>query len=209
MTGQFNHKDKYLYDNHMSLLNGATVTPVPFDGYKPFIDVTSDPTYSYCLQKKKADSFIDSVQSSSGSFSIDDIFQQKLTLTQDRTSLIINDIMGKESLHKQNLVRLYDDLLMIDNWKIQRPYPENYLKDKTWMDFNKMELQIRDLIRRELKDSMKAVSFDEKDLREALLDFKKQYQKTQMMGSMLEDTINDHIPGEDNKYNITGDLYRI
>ena len=86
---------------------------------------------------------MDSVQSATGFSGIDDIFEQKLTLTEDRNYLIINEIMEKDSLHKQNIARLYDDIFMVEKWRSQRPYPESYLKDKTWMEFNKMELSLQ------------------------------------------------------------------
>jgi hypothetical protein len=191
-------------------MKGAKLNDIPFDAYTLHPQKELQVIYSPCPSKNIADSFMDSARSSQNVFNIDDIFLQKLTLTQDRTYLIINEIMEKDALHKSNLARLYDDLFMVDKWREQRPHPENYLKDKTWMEFNKMELQIRDQIRRELKDAIKSVSFNEKDLRESLLDFKKQSQKNQMMGSILEDTIQDHEKKEgNNTYNITGDTYRI
>lgn len=209
MVYEFNHKEKYLYDTYFNFSRGASVKPVPFEKYKPVTDFTSDLIEPVSNQKLRVDQFVNSVENPDSAAGVDDIFHQKLSLTQDRTYLIINEILEKEALHKQNLTRLYDDLLMIDNWRIQRPYPQNYSKDKTWMDFNKMELQVRDQIRREIKDSMISVSFNEKDLREALLDFKKQSQKNQMMESMLEDTVNENQGGEYSTKTIAGDLYRI
>ncbi len=206
MAYQFNHKEKYLYDNYFNSHKGATMAPIPVEKYTRVADFTSDLIEPVSRQKLKVERFVNSVENPDSPNNIDDIFHQKLSLYQDRTYLIVNEILEKETLHKQNLAMLYDDLLMIDNWRIQRPYPENYSKDRTWMDFNKMELQIRDQIRREIKDSMRSVSFAEKDLREALLDFKKQSQKNQMMESMLENTVNNPGGGT---YNIAGDLYRI
>ncbi len=52
-----------------------------------------------------------------------------------------------------------------------------------------MELQIRDQIRRELKDAAKDTAFPAKDLREGLLEFKLQNQKSQMMMDMND--VND------------------
>lgn len=210
MTYQFNHKEKYLYDNYFSSSSGAKIKEVPFVGYSLVPANELHIIESNCPQKNIADTFVNSVQSATGFSGIDDIFEQKLKLTEDRNYLIINEIMEKDSLHKQNLARLYDDIFMVEKWRTQRPHPENYLKDKTWMEFNKMELSLRDQIRRELKDSIKSISFNEKDLRESLLDFKKQSQKNQMMGSMLEDTIYDEQQKEGyNINNIEGDNYRI
>ena len=209
MANQFNHKKQYLYDNYFSSFNGAKIKPLPAVAYHPIVTIDPVGHESYCTQKRWAESFVDTVNSATGSSSIDDIFNQKLSLTQDRNYLIINEIIEKDDLHKQNLARLYDDIFMVEQWRIQRPHPENYLKDKTWMDFNKMELGLRDQIRRELKDSIKSISFNEKDLRESLLDFKKQSQKNQMMDSMLEDEIDDQQKEGNILYNIAGDTYRI
>jgi len=210
MMYQFNHKEKYMYDNHLESLNGAKVKEIPLLQYSTMPVNDLHILYSPCSQKIFSDSFMETARSSHSDFNIDDIFQQKLTLTEDRTYMIINDIMEKETLHKSNLARLYDDLFTVSKWRKQRPHPEKYFKDKTWMEFNKMELLIRDQIRRELKDSSKALSFDQKDLRDSLLEFKKQSQKNQIMGSMLEDTIQNHEKREGNEiYNIAGDIYRI
>ena len=210
MTYQFNHKEKYLYDNYFNSSSGAKINEVPFVGYS-LVPVNELHTIkSSCAQKNIADSFIGSVQSATGFSGIDDIFEQKLALTEDKNYLIINEIMEKDSLHKQNLARIYDDLFMVEKWRTQRSYPENYQKDKTWMEFNKMELSLRDQIRRELKDSIKSISFNEKDLRESLLDFKKQSQKNQMMGSMFGDITQKKKKKEGyNLNNLKGDNYRI
>jgi len=210
MAYQFNHKEKYLYDNHFTTLSGAKINEVSFVGYSLVPVNELHIIESNCPQKNIADTFINSVQSATGFSGIDDIFEQKLKLTEDRNYLIINEIMEKDSLHKQNLASLYHDIFMVEKWRTQRSYPESYQKDKTWMEFNKMELSLRDQIRRELKDSIQSISFNEKDLRESLLDFKKQSQKNQMMGSMFGDITHDLQPNEGyNLNNITGDNYRI
>lgn len=193
-----------LYSGDVDSMNGGIMKVLPFKRYKT---ISSGQRISNI--ENRAKEFLSSIVKDRDQNSVNDIFYQKLSLTQDRTYLIVNDILEKEALHKQNLTRLYDDLLMIDNWRIQRPFPQNYSKDKTWMDFNKMELGIRDQIRREIKDSIRSVSFNEKDLRDSLLDCKKQFQKNQMMAGMLEDTVNDNQGGEYSTYNIEGDLYRI
>jgi len=101
-------------------------------------------------------------------------------------NLVLEEITGRERLREENLSDLYQDLLRIDNWRLERPIDQYYQKDKTWLDLNKMELQIRDQIRRELKDCARDTSFPQKDLRESLLDFKQQTQKAQMMVEGLD-----------------------
>jgi hypothetical protein len=209
MTFQINQKEKYLYDNFFSSLKGATVTPVPGVSYYPVFEDKPAIKNAYCAQQTKAESFMDTVQAQTGSSSIDDIFEQKLALNKDRTHLILNDIIETDTIHKTNLKSLYDDLFALEKWRSSRPHPENYLKDKTWMEFNKMEIMLHDQIRRELKDASKATAFNARDLRESLLDFKKQHQKSQMMGGLTDEEHYDLTPEDHHLYNITGDKYRI
>ncbi|VBB44964.1 hypothetical protein TRIP_B350131 [uncultured Desulfatiglans sp.] len=112
-------------------------------------------------------------------------------LSEDRVSLILGEIHGRETLKHDNLARLYDDLLKVRNWRLERPFPEYYQKDRIWSDLNRMEIQIREQIRRELKDAARDTSFPQKDLRESLIDFKLQSQKAQMMEGGLEMSLED------------------
>ena len=208
MVSQIQYNPKYLRDTlYQVSLEGARIRPVPITPYMPVADKACGFQHEDSTTYLRAQAFMDSAQKSTENFTIDDIFHQKLSLAEDRTSLILNEILEKNAIHKSNLSSLYEELFMIDQWRSQRSFPESYQKDKTWMEFNKMELQIRDQIRREIKDSIRARSFNEKDLREALLDFKKQNQKSQIMGTMLEDEIVDVNPyGGGDKYNIAGDI---
>lgn len=209
MVSQIQYHPKYMRDTpYQTSLEGATIRPVPITPYTPIAGEATFLQNENSDPQSRAQSFMESAQSSTDNFSIDDIFHQKLSLTKDRTELILDEIQDINAVRCSNLSRLYEDLFMIDQWRCQRSFPENYLKDKTWMDFNKMELQIRDQIRREMKDAMRAKSFNEKDLREALLDFKKQNQKSQLMGTMWADENIDVNPkGGGETYNMTGDIY--
>jgi hypothetical protein len=209
MAGQIQYNPKYMRDIlYQTSLEGAIIRHVPIVPYTPVTDKSWGFLYEKPAPCIRAQAFMDSVQKSTENFTIDDIFHQKLSLAEDRTSLILNEILEKDVIHKSNLSSLYEELFMIDQWRAQRSFPENYLKDKTWMELNKMELQIRDQIRREIKDSMRTRSFNEKDLREALLDFKNQNQKSQIMGTMWGDGIVDVNPnGGGETYNIAGDVY--
>ena len=143
----------------------------------------------YCLQKitpykaveAMADSFREGVKSIETSPDFDDFFQQKIELSDDRINLVLNEMSSRDQLKYDNLRRLYDDLFKVSQWRVEIPFPQNYAKDRTWSDLNKSELQIRDQIRRELKDSAKDMAFPQKDLRESLLEFKLQSQKSKMM----------------------------
>lgn len=150
--------------------------------------ITELPVLPYVLNYSRtnsllpgAEAFLDSVNSQNGSFDDDDFLKQKVDLAHDRVNLTIDEIRHRENLTKNNLTRLYEDLLRIDNWRHEKPLSMNYAKDKTWLDFNKMELQIRDQIRRELKDAARDISFPNKDLRNSLLELKVQNQRQHML----------------------------
>jgi hypothetical protein len=207
MKNQFNHQDKYLYDNFISSFSGATINPVPQTVYNPITATDPIVSQTVCAPQRWAENFIDTVNSATGSDSIDDLFQQKLSLTHNRTQLILREILNKDAIHKENLNSLYQDLFTVEKLEHERPFPENYARDKTWMDLNKLKLNLRDQIRRELKDAIRSISFNEKDLRESLLEFKKQSNKSQLMGTMFDE--DDQKEGGDNLYNITGDTYQI
>jgi hypothetical protein len=172
-------KDAYLYENQIQNIAGARVRIIPGmtyvaedrqQGYTPYLGPIS-----------VAGSFIENVQNSQTKPDIEDFFQKKVELSGDRVGLILGEIKGRESLNYDNLVRLYHDLFRIDQWRAEIPFPQNYLKDKAWSDLNRMELQIREQVRREAKDFARDTAFPTKDLREGLLEFKLQNQKSKMM----------------------------
>jgi hypothetical protein len=115
----------------------------------------------------------------------DDLFGQKLDLTKDRKDLILSEIRNRDRLLNENLKGLYDDLLMLDNWRLAHD-PTGYIRDQTWQRHNEMELNLRSQIRRELADAMRDSSFSEKDLRHSLLEIKLNNQKAQILGGGLE-----------------------
>jgi hypothetical protein len=172
-------KDKYHYRNYISNLTGARIDIKPTIA---FYDVTT----TYNRTESMADIFRESVKSTQTSPGFDDFFQQKVELSDDRINLVLNEISSREKLKYDNLKRLYDDLFKVSQWRVEIPFPQNYAKDRTWSDLNKSELQIRDQIRRELKDSARDTAFPVKDLRESLLEFKLQSQKSKMMGGLDE-----------------------
>ncbi len=143
-----------------------------------------------------ANSFIENADNSQSKTDIEDFFEQKVELSKDRINLILTEINTRDTLKYDNLKRLYDDLFKIDRWRIERPFPENYCKDGIWNDLNRMELQIRDQIRRELKDSTRDTAFPQKDLRESLLEFKLKKQKADMIDSTLETELDSFSEGE-------------
>lgn len=163
------HKAAYLYHNYLPDLNGASLQPLPGVHYLR----AYNPSTSHPVQAQK----------DSG---ISDFFGQKRELSQYKISLILDEISGRDGIRSDNLKSLYDDLLMIHNWRFQRPFPFNYATDKTWTDLNKMELQVRDQIRRELKDAARDTAFNIKDLREGLLEDRVTEQKSAMLNQFQD-----------------------
>ena len=133
---------------------------------------------------------------------LDDLFNQKKELAEDKVNLVLEEITGRERLREENVSDLYQDLMRINNWRLERPIDQYYQRDNAWLDLNKMELQIRDQIRRELKDCARDTSFPQKELRESLLDFKQQTKKAQMMEEGLDMSLEGsekHEEGEQNQ----------
>ena len=189
----FDQKEANYYQNYIPDLQGGKLTVLPTMDFS--IDYVSRINTPYIV----AEEFMKRAESPGKMSYLDDFFNQKKELSEDRVNLVLEEITGRERLREENLSDLYQDLLRIDNWRLERPIDQYYQKDRTWLDLNKMELQIRDQIRRELKDCARDTSFPQKDLREFLLDFKQQTQKAQMMEEGLEmglEGSNNHEKGE-------------
>jgi hypothetical protein len=184
-------KEAYHYRNYIGSLKGATIKILPAVSYMNVYSPAAQKAYAF-------------MQESSDPIEMDDFFQAKISQARDKIDLIIGEIDEREGLKSDNLKRLYDDLLLVDNMKAEVPYPLNYQRGKVWIDLNGQELRIREQIRRELKDSARDLSFTEKDLRHSLLEFKLQNHKQHMMqdGDGL-----DRLIGLDSSNEYTGDLY--
>ena len=189
----FDQKEANYYQNYIPDLQGGKLTVLPTMDFS--IDYVSKRNTPYIV----AEEFMKRAESPGKMSYLDDFFNQKKELSEDRVNLVLEEITGRERLREENVSDLYQDLMRINNWRLERPIDQYYQKDRTWLDLNKMELQIRDQIRRELKDCARDTSFPQKDLREFLLDFKQQTQKAQMMEEGLEmglEGSNNHEKGE-------------
>lgn len=177
----FDIKEAYTYKDYLPGFVGATIREVPgtsiYSAYKP-----SKITH-YMAVTMMADAFMEAVKSPEKPLDFDDFMGQKVELSEDKTRLILADITERNNLAYDNLGSLYDDLLRVENWRLQIQYPQCYERGRTWADLNKMELDLRDKIRRERKDTSKDVSFNSRDLREGLLEFKVNTRKGQMLDS--------------------------
>lgn len=176
----FDQKESNYYHHYVSSPKAAKITVIP--SMDILIDYTSKRDSPYMV----AEEFMKNSETLGKTSYLDDFFNQKKELSEDKIKLVLEEITGRERLREENLSGLYEDLLRINNWRLERPIQQYYQKDGTWSDLNKMELQIRDQIRRELKDCARDTSFPQKELRESLLDFKGQTKKAQMMGEELE-----------------------
>ena len=121
-----------------------------------------------------------------------DFLKQKNELAQGKVQLISADVYERMSLKNDNIKALYDELLLIDNWRLSRPFSESSQKDKVWLDLNKMELKVREQIRRELQDNLRDTMFNKKDLRESVLDYKKLQQKEALFAGGLEMVLDEN-----------------
>jgi len=204
----FDQKQAYEYKNYMANFKGAKVKVVPFTQYVRAYSLKQMTPYK--TAEAMAEMFTQAIKMPQNSQDSDDLFAQKLELTENKTALIIDEIKAREGIKYDNLKRLYNDLNRVANWRLERPFPDNYLRDKTWSDFNKMELSIHDQIRRELKDATKDVAYPTKDLRESLLEFKLQNQKANMLkDDTLELMVESGVMEPDGSNEQPGDSYQL
>ena len=201
----FDQKEAYQYKSYMANLDGARIKVVPFRQYvRAYSPQRMTP---YRTAEAMAEMFTAAVRDPIQSQNSDDLFSLKLGLTEDKTALILDEIKARDQIKYDNLGRLYDDLIQVGKWRLERAFPDNYKQDKTWSDLNKMELSIRDQIRRELKDAAKDAAFPSKDLRESLLEFKIQNQKANMLrDDSLESVVEGGVMEPDSSYQKPGDL---
>ena len=193
-------KETYHYGNYVPNLDGARLLVVAGLEYLSAYNSRHRKPYDI------ASWFMKTAQNPPEGPQNDDFLRQKVDLTEDKVGLILGEIDTRESLTSRNLEELYNDLLRVSNWRLERPFPENELRDKIWMDFNKLELQVRDQIRREKKDSAKDIAFPNKDLRHSLLEFKIQNQKVNMLDM---GNLEAGVMGLDNPYEAqTGDPHQ-
>ena len=176
----FDQKEANYYQNYIPDLQGGKLTVLPTMDFS--IDYVSRRNTPYIV----AEEFMKRAESPGKMSYLDDFFNQKKELSEDRVNLVLEEITGRERLREENVSDLYQDLMRINNWRLEMPFDQYYQKDRTWSDLNKMELQIRDQIRRELKDCARDTSFPQKELRESLLYFKQKTQKARIMEGGLE-----------------------
>ena len=165
-------KEAYLYSDFFSTQNSRSkpkmyILPSILSYVRHYDPKQHTP---YTMTKEMAKVFQSDSTNPQNAPDLEDMAQSEIDIAQSRTDLILGNIKEREDLRNQNLDSLYKDLFRIYNWRNCRTFPETNATDKTWLEFNKMELDIRDKIRRELKDSSKDTSFAGKDLRESLLD---------------------------------------
>ena len=184
-------KEAYLYNRHLDDIGLSSDTksakvrilPNVFNYIREY-DPKRNSAYTMTQEMSKV--FMNQAKEPDKMPDIEDFEQSEIELSEDKVKLILGEIEGRENLKDDNIQSLYDDLFRVYNWRNCRHFPENDVPDKIWSELNKMELDIRDKIRRELKDSVRDTSFPQKDLRESLLEFKMKNTESHMLGGGLE-----------------------
>jgi hypothetical protein len=192
-------KEAYQYKDYLPGWQGAKITPVAGMPYL-FYPQTPQSVHHRMVNEYKN-------VASDGPIDFSDLFRHKRDLADSNIGMILMDIQVRDSLLHDNLTRLYDDLLQVDNWRNARPYAQQYVTDKLWHDMNRMELDIRDKIRRELNTHAKDTVFATKDLRESVLDYNRKSRKSAMLGGLEASFTGDGDTGPDGLYGLRGDRY--
>lgn len=178
-------KERYLYENYSGMLNTAGAKLKILPSYsRTFFYTRASHRPPYSPSEDLAYSFMQPEQNVSQTSDIDDIFKSKLINSKDNIDLLLSQINERDKLKHDNLARIYDDLLRVDQFRAQINFPQKYLKDKTWTDLNSSELRLREQIRREMQASAQDLAFLQNDLRRGLLEYKLQNQKQGMMDDM-------------------------
>lgn len=204
-TPGYNHdtffQEAYRYNRHVddlslfSNLNSAKLNFLPsIFSYVRVYDPKQNNAYTMTNEMAKV--FMHESQNPTKKPEIEDFAQNEIGLSEDRINLVLGEIQSRERLRNDNLDSLYGDLFKIYNWRNCRTFPMDMATDNIWLDMNKMELDVRDKIRRELKDSVRDTSFAEKDLRESLLEHKTKNQESQMLEGGLEINLTGDKTGE-------------
>jgi hypothetical protein len=194
-------KEAYQYKDYLPGWQGARITPV---ASMPSIFYPQTPqSVHHRMVKQYKNGAPD------GPIDFSDLFHHKLDLADSNIGMLLMEIQARDSLLHDNLTRLYEDLLQVDNWRHDRPFPQQYVTDKLWHDLNRMELDIRDKIRRELNTHTKDTAFATKDLRESLLDYNRKSRKSAMLGGLEASLSGDGVIGPDGPYGLRGDQYSL
>ena len=130
------------------------------------ISYFADP-YMHAVQS--ADHYLRGIEDEDESTSIDDLFTFKIAQSRERARLILGDVYRRKKVNERIIESLTHDLVRINNWRLEIPFPKNYYKDQTWLDLNKMEMQIRNEIRAEKSNLFRDTAPLMQELRDALM----------------------------------------
>jgi len=165
---------KYIFPRYGLAGRDYTIREIPF---VPYV-IADKPKKN--TPRTMAESFLESILKNEKSFNPDDPFQDKLEIGMDKIDLFLELIAQQEMIRYENLASLYNDLFTLDKMQKERPFPENYKRDQIWLKITEDKLRVYDLIRKEMKDHAKTLSFISKELVDSLIDFKRQKQKERM-----------------------------
>jgi len=153
----------------------------------------------YTMSREVVDEFMKHSKEEGKQANLEDLSQIDIEQSADKINLVLGEIKGRSHIMENNLSLLYEDLFRVYNWRHCRPYPSNIVADKTWLELNKIELDIRDKIRREVKDSARDLSFQQKDIRESLLEHKMRTKESQAFDYDCEQDVSGGLEEEVNK----------
>ena len=131
-------KDAYLYENHIQDLANARVRATPSTSY---ISGNIRQEYTpFFYTVPAALSFMENVTNSQAKPDIEDFFQHKIELSNDRVKLILSEILSRDRLKYENLNRLYEDLFKIDQWRAGIPFSQKYLQNRALAGLSRKEI---------------------------------------------------------------------
>lgn len=204
----YTEKDAYQYAMHAELNNpkGWKIRTIPDYSLLSLYA----PKQTYTPSENVAYSFMEGAKMQPSGTGIDDMFRTKIVLSEDRINLLLGQLKECERLKNDNLKRIYDDLLRVDQFRAQINFPQSYMRDKAWSGLNDSELKLREQLRRELSQASHDMGFLSSTLRDSLLEFKLQNVKESQLSSIdIGGTLDEIIePGGSYKPN-PGDLHEI
>ena len=122
----FDQKEANYYQNYISDLQGGKITVLPTMDFS--IDYSARKSAPYIV----AEEFMKRAESPAKMSYLDDFFNQKKGLSEDKVNLVLEEITGRERLREENISDLYQDLMRINNRRLERPIDQYYQKDRTW-----------------------------------------------------------------------------
>lgn len=174
----------YGYENNVgnycpvntSMGRGSYVFPHKQNAYTPAVygnELVDYMTQSLEKQKSQADS----------QGSIDDIFEDRLDLIRSKIDLILLQLSQRKKIHHDLIYKIEKDSCkaydLLSFWGT-----EIYRVDKDRLKIERMKFDLEQQKRREATDYFKDTSLLDRELREALIQYKEEAQKNSLISGM-------------------------